>query len=66
MKKQSTWRFVVKIVGASLAVAGFVCLLVAYWDKLTNFFGGICNKCRDARSCPEFDDYADDLMFQFE
>lgn len=50
-----TARFVLKIVGAALAVAGVACLIVGYWDKLTGCCTGIpARKCRS-----EFDDYAD-------
>lgn len=46
-------RFVLKIVGASLVLAGFVCLVIGFWDKM---MGG----CRPASQRPsEFDDYAD-------
>ncbi len=31
-------RFVLKIVGASLAFAGAVCLIIGYWDKLMKPF----------------------------
>lgn len=31
-------RFVLKIVGASLAFAGAVCLVIGFWDKLTSPF----------------------------
>lgn len=31
-------RFVLKIVGASLAFAGVVCLIIGFWDKLTSPF----------------------------
>lgn len=33
-----TARFVLKIVGASLAFAGTVCLVIGYWDKLMGLF----------------------------
>lgn len=33
-------RFVLKIVGASLTVAGAVCLLIGFWDKIF----GCCQK----------------------
>lgn len=33
-----TARFVLKIVGASLAFAGAVCLVVGYWDKIADLF----------------------------
>ena len=32
-------RFVLKIVGWSLAVAAAACCIVAYWDKIAEFFG---------------------------
>ena len=41
-----TARFVLKIVGASLAFAGSVCLIIGFWD---NLFG----RC----SAPELEDY---------
>ena len=63
---KSTWRFIVKVVGASLALAGLVCLVVGYWDKLMaggaalkKNLAGKC-KCR----CSEFDDYDDDLLYE--
>ena len=31
-------RFVLKIVGASLAFAGAVCLIIGYWDKIFSCF----------------------------
>ena len=31
---KSTWRFVLKIIGLSLALAGAVCLVIGFWDKL--------------------------------
>ncbi|MFI3312797.1 MAG: hypothetical protein R3Y62_02820 [Eubacteriales bacterium] len=46
-------RFVLKIVGGSLVLAGAACLVIGYWDKL---LGG----CRKAYHLPsEYDDYAD-------
>ena len=29
---KSTWRFVLKIVGLSLAVAGLICVIIGFWD----------------------------------
>lgn len=61
-----TWRCVLKIVGAALAVAGLICLLAGCWDKL--LAGG--SACREALSkkcrggCAEFDDYDDDLLYE--
>jgi uncharacterized membrane protein YphA (DoxX/SURF4 family) len=31
-------RFVLKIVGASLTLAGGICLVIGFWDKLTAHF----------------------------
>ena len=35
-------RFVLKIVGASLTLAGGICLIIGFWDKLTAPFH--CNE----------------------
>ncbi|MDD5937916.1 MAG: hypothetical protein PUC36_02735 [Clostridiales bacterium] len=53
-------RFVLKIVGACLAVAAAVCCVIAYWDKITEAFRTVgsrlgCKCCRPS----EYDDYAD-------
>lgn len=48
-------RFVLKIVGASLALAGFVCLIIGYWDKLT----APHHFCLCKKRPSEYDDYAD-------
>lgn len=63
MKSSSTWRFVLKIVGLSLAAAGLICLLVGFWDKLAEDAAAVKGKlsgkgCR----CSEFDDFDDDLL----
>jgi len=55
---KSTWRFVVKIVGASLALAGLVCLVVGCWDKIAACGSSVIKK---AGRCSEFDDYDDDF-----
>ena len=62
MKKNSTWRFVMKIVGASLAVAGLICLIIGYWDKLMACGSAISEKCKCG--CSEFDDYDDELLYE--
>ena len=61
-----TWRCVLKIGGLALALAGLICLLAGYWDKL--LAGGcackeaLSKKCRGG--CAEFDDYDDDLLYE--
>ena len=56
-------RFVLKIVGCSLALAAAICCVVAYWDKLTEMVGGLKCKVSEKGACcchpSEFDDYAD-------
>ena len=58
---KSTWRFVMKIVGLSLALAGLICLVIGCWDKLAEDASAVAGKLRCKR-CPEFDDYDDDLL----
>ena len=53
MKK--TWRLVLEIVGMSLAVAGLICVLIGYWDRLEEGFVSLKEACR-GRRCSEFDD----------
>ncbi len=48
-------RFVLKIVGGSLALAGLVCLIIGYWDKLT----APHQLCPGRKRPSEYDDYAD-------
>lgn len=59
---KSTWRFVLKIVGLSLAAAGLICIIVGFWDKLTEDVCGVRESLRRRKSkYPEFDDYDDDF-----
>ena len=56
-------RFVLKIVGWSLALAAAICCVVAYWDKLTSGLCSLKDKVSDRREhcChpSDFDAYAD-------
>lgn len=55
-------RFVLKIVGLSLAAAAAVCCVVAYWDKIAGLFCGVKEKVAQRSTCchpSEYDDYAD-------
>lgn len=36
-------RFVLKIVGASLTLAGAICLLIGFWDSLFSY----CKDCEE-------------------
>ncbi len=54
-------RFVLKIVGFTLAAAAAACCIIAYWDKIMEGVEAIgaklgCKCCRPS----EYDDYADD------
>lgn len=61
MKSSSTWRFVLKIVGLSLAAAGLICVLIGFGDKLAESFCAVKGKLSKC-DCSEFDDYDDDLL----
>lgn len=63
---KSTWRFVMKIVGLSLMMAGVVCLVIGFWESLEDGGSQIVEKVRGKcrRYCPEFDDYDDDLLYE--
>lgn len=62
MKSSSTWRFVLKIVGLSLAVAGVICVIIGCWDKLAEDAAAVKGKLGRKNCCSEFDDYDDDLL----
>lgn len=53
-----TARFILKIIGASLALAASVCLVIAFWDRLTSLLHNLLR--------PESDDYDDDLLYEAE
>lgn len=56
-----TARFVLKIVGAALAAAAFVCCVIAYWDKITDCIEAVAEKFGRQRVkwSSEYEDYAD-------
>ncbi len=53
MKKSS---LVLMIVGTALSVAGAVCLVIGFWDKLMTAFGAVKAKAIRPK---EYDDFAD-------
>ena len=61
MKSTSTWRFVMKIVGLSLVLAGLICLVVGFWDKLAEDAVAVADKL-SRKHAPEFDDYDDEQL----
>ncbi len=58
-----TASMIMKIIGASLALAAFICLLIGGWHDLSVGCCGI--KKRLARKFgSEYDDYADEEMYE--
>lgn len=57
-----TASMVMKIIGASLAFAAFVCLLIGGWHDLSV---GVCGMKRrlSKRFGSEYDDYADEELY---
>ncbi len=54
-------RFVLKVVGFSLAIAATACCIIAYWDKIVeavHCVGKRLGCCSDS-PCGDYDDYAD-------
>lgn len=58
----NTARMVMKIVGASLAFAAFVCLLVGGWHDLSVGYSGM-KKRLTRRFGSEYDDYDDEGLY---
>lgn len=57
-----TARFVLKFVALGLSIASAVCLIIAFWDKIMDFFDNVADKIEEKKSAcldPEFEDYAD-------
>ena len=57
-----TARMVMKIMGASLAFAAVVCLLIGGWHDLSVGFCGMKKRLSNKRGA-ESDDYADEELF---
>ena len=58
-----TASMVLKIIGASLAFAAVICLLIGGWHDLSVGYSGM--KKRLARKCgSEYDDYADEELYE--
>lgn len=58
-----TARMVMKIIGASLAFAAVVCLLIGGWHDLSVGCSGMKKRVA-SKFGSEFDDYADDELYQ--
>ena len=57
-----TASMVMKIIGASLAFAAVVCLLIGGWHDLSVGYCGMKNRL-SKRFRSEYDDYADEELF---
>ena len=58
-----TASMVMKIIGASLAFAAFVCLLIGGWHDLSVCYCGMKKRLRE-RFSSEYDDYADEELYE--
>ena len=58
-----TARLVMKIVGASLAFAAVVCLLIGGWHDLSVGYSGM-KKRVSKKFGNEYEDYADDELYE--
>ena len=58
-----TASMVMKIIGASLAFAAFVCLLIGGWHDLSVGCCGIKNRLKQ-RFSSDYDDYADEELYE--
>lgn len=56
-----TVQSILKIVSAGLALAALVCLVVGSWEDLVK--GCKCLKQRICSLCGEYDDYADEELY---
>ena len=52
-----------KIIGASLALAAFVCLLIGGWHDLSVGVCGLKERLRHKKQASEYDDYADEELY---
>ena len=59
-----TARMVLKIVGASLAFAAFVCLIIGGWHDLEVGVSGMKQNWNRRFGSDEYDDYDDEDIFQ--
>ncbi len=58
-----TARCVLRFVALGFSIASTICLIIAYWDKIVDFFYNIADKLEEEKSTcfddSEFDDFAD-------
>lgn len=51
-----TARFILKIVGGVLALAAVTCLVIGYWDKITEGCNRLTGKLRGDPYAADYDD----------
>lgn len=59
-----SWKTLLAVIGAVVAIAVAVAVCVKYWDEITAFFAGVkekCTKCCERKSftSEEYSDFAD-------
>lgn len=55
-------HFLLKILALCFAVAAVVCTVMAYWDRINDFFGFVKDALEERGCCrrsSEYDDYAE-------
>lgn len=57
-----TAQMVMKIIGASLALAAFVCLVIGGWHDLSVGYCGMKKRLMH-KFCSEYDDYDDEKLY---
>ena len=57
-----TARMVLKIVGASLALAAFICILIGSWSELMAGAAKLKKKLNPKTEPNEYDDYVDEEL----
>ena len=55
---------VMKIIGASLAFAAVVCLIIGGWHDITVGISGLKSRMSKKSADSEFEDYADEELYE--
>ena len=59
-----TASMVMKIIGASLAFAAVVCLIIGGWHDITVGVSGLKSRMSKRNAVSEFEDYADEELYE--
>ena len=59
-----TASMVMKIIGASLAFAAVVCLIIGGWHDITVGVSGLKNHMGKKGAVSEYEDYADEELYE--